>query len=391
MKKTGRIISYISVALVTALLCFAGMSLWLVNMAGGADNLERGAKLVQALRVIDEKFVEEPDLDAAVDTAISGMVASLGDKWSYYMTADEYEAYTLASQNSYRGIGVTITPEERGFRVVNVTRDTPAYEAGILPGELLTAVAGESTAGMTTEELQTLIASFGDESFELTIEDESGGARTVSLSTASVYTSPVSSMMLDGDVGYIILNNFRSGCAEDAIAAIEQLMADGAKALVFDVRYNGGGYVYEMTDLLDYLLPEGTIFTSVSRSGETETVESDADCVELPMAVLINDSSYSAAELFAAQLSEYGWATTVGESTTGKGRSQVSYILSDGSALHISHEAYLTSKGVDLAAEGGIDPDIAVDLSDEDKLNLYYGLLKPEDDAQLCAAVEAVS
>ena len=99
----------------------------------------------------------------------------------------------------------------------------------------------------------------------------------------------------------------------------------------------------------------------------------------------------SAAELFAAQLSEYGWATTVGESTTGKGRSQVSYILSDGSALHISHEAYLTSKGVDLAAEGGIEPDIAVDLSDEDKLNLYYGLLKPEDDAQLRAAVEAVS
>ena len=390
MKKYGRFISYVCTAVISAAVCFAAVSLWLVAAAGGTDNLERGAKLVQVLRVVDENFVEEADLDAATDAAASAMIASLGDQWSYYMTAEDYEAYQLHTQNSYRGIGVTIRAAENGFLIVDVPRGTPAYEAGLLPGETIVSVAGETTAGMETAELQEKIASFGDGEFTLGIVGTDGTERSVSISAAAVYSSPVSSRMLDGDIGYIELSNFSAGCAQDAIAAIEQLVSDGAKALVFDVRYNGGGYVSEMTDLLDYLLPEGVIFTSISRDGDEETVTSDADCVDLPMAVLINDNSYSAAELFAAQLHEYGWAQTVGESTTGKGRSQVTYTLYDGSAVHISHEAYITSQGHDLAAEGGIDPDFAVELTDEEKTELYYGILPIEDDIQLRAAVGAV-
>jgi len=148
--------------------------------------------------------------------------------------------------------------------------------------------------------------------------------------------------------------------------------------------------VHELTALLDYLLPEGDIFVARDRDGNETVTSSDAECISLPMAVLINDDSYSAAELFAAQLSEFGAAVTVGQPTTGKGRSQVSFMLFDGSAVHISQEAYLTSSRRDLAQQGGLVPDVQVMLTDEDEYSLYYRNLPYDEDEQLTAALDAL-
>jgi carboxyl-terminal processing protease len=142
--------------------------------------------------------------------------------------------------------------------------------------------------------------------------------------------------------------------------------------------------------MLDYLLPEGEIFVSVSKDGTEKVETSDASCVEMPMAVLVNQNSYSAAEFFAAALREYDWATVVGQQTTGKGRSQITKRLSDGSALHISTKKYMTPSRVDLSEVGGITPDIEIEISDEDFTSLYYDQLSHEDDEQLQAAVNAV-
>ena len=388
-KKKISVWTLVVAVLLTAALTLGAVFAGLCIFAGGVGNLERGAKLTQILHVLDSKFVEEPDLDKAVDAAAAGMIESLDDRWSYYMTAEQYQSYTQRTQNRYRGIGVTVAACDEGFALVDVSRDTPAYEAGLLPGEKLLRIDGEELAGWTTQQLQEKIQSYEDKSFTLTVQNEAGEQREVTLSMATVYSSPVSYELL-GSTGYIVLKNFSAGCADDAIAAVQELMEQGAQALVFDVRYNGGGYVHELTALLDYLLPEGDIFVSRSRDGEETVTTSDANCIDLPMAVLINADSYSAAELFAAQLSEFGAAVTVGEATTGKGRSQVSYTLMDGSAVHISHEAYLTSQRRDLAAEGGIQPDIPVELTEQEKTELYYKILPQDEDAQLQAALEAV-
>ena len=150
-----------------------------------------------------------------------------------------------------------------------------------------------------------------------------------------------------------------------------------------------GGYVTELTEILDYLLPEGNIFISRTNDGEEVTYTSDASCVDLPMAVLVNANSYSAAEFFAAQLRESVGAPVVGEQTSGKGYSQILFDLPDGSAIGLSTARYYTGKGVSLIGTG-LTPDTEVTLSEEDQQKLLVGELTPAEDAQFQAAVAAL-
>ena len=196
--------------------------------------------------------------------------------------------------------------------------------------------------------------------------------------------------MVTETVGYIKINNFNDRCAEEVLAKYEELEKEGAKAFVFDVRGNPGGYVHEMVEILDYLLPEGVLFRSEDYMGNVDEDKSDADCKTAPIAVLINGDSYSAAEFFAAALTEYEYAVTVGQPTTGKGRFQQTIPLSDGSAINLSVGKYTTPKGVDLSEVGGLKPMIPVDVSEETMNLLYSESLKAEEDTQLQAAIQAV-
>ena len=169
-------------------------------------------------------------------------------------------------------------------------------------------------------------------------------------------------------------------------------MEQGATSLIFDVRYNPGGYVTELVKILDYILPEGDLFRSVNYAGKEKVDVSDADCIEgIPMAVLINGSSYSAAEFFAAALEEYGYAVIVGEPTTGKGYYQQTYELGDGSAVGLSVGKYFTPQGVSLAEAGGLIPDVVVEVDDETAQGIYAGTLDPAQDPQIEAAIEAMN
>ena len=163
---------------------------------------------------------------------------------------------------------------------------------------------------------------------------------------------------------------------------MEKLLEQGAEKLIFDVRNNLGGYVHEMVDLLDYLLPEGPLFRSVNYMGMEDVEKSDADCLDIPMAVLINGNTYSAAEFFAAALSEYEWAITVGEATCGKGYYQTTIQLGDGSAVQLSTGAYTTPNGVNLTEVGGLKPDIPVEPAQT--------VVSLMEDPQILAALEAL-
>lgn len=369
-------------------MCMVGV---LMLRFGGLSGFPYAAKFAEVYGAIKNDYIGQADMDAVSDAAYSAMVKTAGDRWSYYMTAEEYEQYKLRQNNSYNGIGVTIKKDDVSglYQVIVVQEDTPASRAGIKAGDLMVCFSGQSLAGKSSEDIKTLISGT-KEAFELTLRDESGAERTVSVSKAVVHTEPVSYELLDGGIGYIRIKNFENGVGDDIIAALDELTEQGAKGVVFDVRNNPGGLLTELLKALDHILPEGDLFVSVTKTGKEKVSTSDASCVKLPMAVLINANTYSAAEFFGAALSEYDWATLVGSPSTGKSRSQVNIMLLDGSAVHLSTNGYLTPDRTDLAKQGGLKPDKEVALSENDENALIAGVLNKADDAQLKAALTAL-
>lgn len=349
------------------------------------------AKTAEIGAYLDRFFIDDYDEEKLADAAASAMVEATGDRWSYYLTAEEKSSYDEQMQNAYVGIGVTITAQEElgGMRIEAVTAGGPAEEAGLLTGDIITEVEGEKTLdlGMTGTRAKvrgeegtfvTLTILRGEESFPVSVERR------------SIQTPVATYEMLDGQIGYIKIANFDTRCAEETNAAMDELIAQDAKALIFDVRNNGGGYKNELVKVLDKILPEGILFQSEDYQGSKQIDRSDADCIDLPMAVLVNQDSYSAAEFFAAAIQEYDWGTVVGTKTVGKGNFQTAFTLSDGSMLNLSIGKYYTPQGRSLT-DTGITPDVEIALSDKDGAKLYYGQLEKADDAQLQAAIREIT
>lgn len=344
-------------------------------------------KLEQLEALIEEKFIGEADAVMLEDAAADAMVKATGDRWSYYMSAEEYETYREQSENAYVGVGITIQAADdgSGFLIVEVAAGGPAEEAGIQVKDLLIGVNDVDIRGMDMAEVRSLVK--GEENTDVTLKVLRGNKDTaVSVLRRKVQTPVATYEMLEDGISLITIENFDERCGEESIAAIEALLEAGAQKLIFDVRYNPGGYADELVDLLDYLLPEGELFRTVRYDGQEHVDTSDADCLEIPMAVLVNESSYSAAEFFAAALQEYGAAIVVGEKTVGKGYFQTTHRLSDGSAVSLSIGKYFTPKGVSLA-ETGVTPDLVIPVEEETAAEIYYGTLAPEEDPQLQAAV----
>lgn len=374
-----RLLSYVLVAALASGMTFALMA------SSGTTKLEQ----LQAL--IEKYFVGETDSAQLQDAAAAAMVSATGDKWSYYIPAAQYDAHMEQMQNAYVGIGVTISTEdtEEGFLVQQVEPGGGAADAGIEAGDILVEIEGQSVVEIGLNAASELIR--GEENTQVRVVVLRGGERMeFSVTRRTIQVVVAQGQMLTDDIGFVRITNFDERCADETLAAIEQLLGQGAQALIFDVRFNPGGYKTELVEVLDYLLPEGALFRSESYDGKESVSTSDEACLEIPMAVLINESSYSAAEFFAAALNEYDWAVLVGEPTTGKGYFQNTFRLQDGSAVGLSVGKYYTPNGVSLADEGGLKPEIQVDLDEETKAKIYAGTLKPEEDPQIQAAIEAL-
>lgn len=379
MKLLQKSLSYLLVAVLAA-----GVTLFFVGNEGQAYS-----KLTELKSVIDYYFIDVADSKAVEDAAAEAMVAALDDRWSYYMTAEEYRSYQEQMANAYVGIGVHVTKREDGYiDVVKVEENGPAAEAGVVSGDIVVAVDGQDVSGMTLDEVKNMVRGEEGTRVKLMLK-RNGEALTVELERRAIQSIVARGTMLKDNIGLVTIENFDSRCAEETLEVIEQLLEQGAKGLIFDVRFNPGGYKKELTKILDYLLPEGVLFRSVDYSEKESTDMSDAQCLEIPMAVLINGDSYSAAEFFAAALSEYGVARLVGEPTTGKGHFQSTFELSDGSAAVISIGKYCTPNGVSLT-DVGLTPDIVVEVDDESYAQIYYGTLAPEEDPQIQAALNAL-
>ena len=349
------------------------------------------AKAAEVQEIIETYFIDDYDEDTLADGAASGMVDATGDEWSYYLSADEVAAYEESMANAYVGVGITITEdaEAGGMRVEEVVSGGPAEEAGIRMGDLLLAVEGEDVLPLGIDGTRNLVR--GEEGTHVNMHFSRNGTEyDVSVERRSIETPVVTGELLDENIGYIKIDNFDERSAAETIAFVKDLIGQGAEALLFDVRFNPGGYADELVKVLDYLLPEGDLFRSVDYAGREEVDTSDASCVELPMAVLVNEDSYSAAEFFAAALQEYEWATIVGSQTYGKGNFQTAFYLSDGSMVNLSIGKYYTPGGKSLS-ETGVTPDVVVDLDDEQYALLYYNALEQADDPQFQAAIDTLT
>ena len=347
-------------------------------------------KLEQLQAIIEERYIGEVDVTAMEDSAAAAMVAAIGDRWSGYIAAADYQDYLDRMNNSYVGVGMTIQAlEEGGFEVVRVEPTGPAAEAGVEAGDVIVGVNGMDATTHTASELSAIVKGKAGTTVDITFR-RGGEERTLTIQRREIQTMVAEGRMLEGNVGLVSIYNFDSRCHDETIAAIEELLDQGAEKLIFDVRNNPGGYQKELVKILDYLLPEGPLFRSEYYTGQVLVDESDADCLEIPMAVLINGDSYSAAEFFAAALEEYEAAVTVGQPTTGKGYFQTAIELNDGSAVRLSVGRYTTPNGVSLADEGGLVPNIQVEVDDAAYVAIAAGILDPEEDPQILAALDAL-
>jgi len=384
MKVTKLLTKVLSYVLVAALASY-------VTFAFTVGSGTYVSKLEQLEYLITERFVGEADTTRMNDAAAAAMVNSLGDRWSYYIPADQYADYVAQMENAYVGIGVTIEPEETtgGFLILQVEPSGGAKAAGILPGDVIVAVDGQRVTDLGVDAAKNKVRGEEGSTVELTVLRD-GAEQTFSVIRQMIQVAVATGQMLENQIGFVQITNFDERCAQETLFEIEELLAQGAKALIFDVRFNPGGYKTELVEILDYLLPEGDLFISRSYTGKQTVDTSDADCLEMPMAVLINAESYSAAEFFAAALEEYDWAVTVGEPTVGKGNFQNTFQLKDGSAVGLSVGKYFTPKGVSLSEVGGLKPQIEAPVDGETAANIYAGLIDPMEDPQVQAAIQAL-
>lgn len=367
----------------------------MLDLVGGKEDFDEAKRYIEIKDVVEEQYIDEVSRQALGNYAAAAMVSGLADNWSYYMSADEYKTYQLNSANEYSGIGMSIMKQDDGsFQVVSVNADSPTGLAGLGAGDVITSVDGEDITGMSLDEARKLIRSKMNGKFTLGL----GRKNSIEVDCSSVYQSAVNYRLEKTEAGYVQILNFEAGSGDDAIAAVEELLNQGAVALCIDLRGNPGGLDTEAAKFLDYLLPNGTLFIETDKQGNEKVTTSDGMCIQLPMCVLVNTETFGEAEVCAVVLQEYQWATVLGEATTGKTRTQETIPLEDGSALRLSTGTYLTGNRTDISAKGGVVPDLILYNSDasatgttEGTVGESTGVGASSNDEQLMQALKLLS
>ena len=350
------------------------------------EKAEKYSRLEALDTYVRENFyLEELDEQMLMDGILKGYVYGLDDPYSQYLTDEEYSALQQRDSGKSIGIGVTVQRTEEGFaEIVEVAEGSPAEASGLLVGDLIVAVEGKSFADMEYVDAVEMVRGDPDTVVKLTVRRD-GKDKDYSITRKEFDSITVKSQLIDGHIGYIRILRFRENTDEQFRKALEDIIANGADALLFDVRNNGGGLADSLQNMLDPLLPEGVIAVAEYRSGVTENiVVSDAEETDLPMIVLVNENSASAAELFAASLRDFKDAKLIGKKTFGKGVMQTTRGMADGGALTLTVATYRTTRS-ECYHGIGLEPDQTVETGEDTDIEAF----DPETDPQLAAAVAA--
>ncbi|MFY9176984.1 MAG: S41 family peptidase [Caldicoprobacterales bacterium] len=322
-------------------------------------------KLDNVRRDIEKNYIEEIDREKLFEGALKGMVSSLEDPYSYYLTEEELEDFNVATSGTYQGIGVSIEKsEDNQIMIFQVFKNSPAMEAGLLTGDKIIKVDGQDVDWSVYEQAVAMMKSGEPGStVKLTIIRD-GETKEVEVRRDIVEIPDMEYEMLDNDIGYIWLYSFDGPAAKNFKNAIEELQDQGMKGLILDLRGNGGGLLEVCREIADVLLPEGLVVYSESRSGQRTEYKSDADALGIPLVILVNEYSASASEVLTGAIQDYGMGTVIGTTTFGKGVVQTMKPYEDGGALKLTTYKYFTPKGRDINKKG-IEPDIKVEMTEE--------------------------
>lgn len=328
------------------------------------------------------------------DAAIDAMVKELGDPYSRYMSASDFENYKEEHEEDYIGIGIEIVfdTEEETMIVLSPYSGSPAQRAGIIPGDIITEVDGIAVNATSYDKIISHIRGEGaEEGAKVKIKvkrKDKDDEIEIEVIRERVEIQTVSFEKLEDNIGYIKIAEFKNRTAEEFTAALETLKDMEISSLIIDLRNNPGGYAHTVISMCDMLLPEGIIAYLEDSEGQRKYFNSDAKELGLPMAILINGGTASASELLAGSVQAYGLGTVIGEKSYGKAVGQSVYEIEGNSALYLTNSRYFTPKG-DCIDGKGITPDIEIKLSDEKFVRL--GLLEKEEDDQLMAAIETLT
>ena len=339
---------------------------------------------------LERKYIGEINDEDLIEGAIKGYVAGLGDPYTVYYTKEEMEDIMQETNGNYVGIGIymTLDTEKNAILVLSPIENSPAEEAGILPGDIITKVDGVSYTGDQLDEASNKIK--GKEGTKVTLEILRGEeTKTFEIERRKVLISHITTKVLENNIGYIAISDFEGGCADEFREKYLELEKQGITKLIIDIRDNGGGIVDEALEIAEMITDKGsTLLITTDKNEKEDVTKSTSDpIINMPIVLLTNEYSASASEILAAALKENGKATLVGTTTYGKGIIQELHQLSDGSGLKITTNEYFTPNH-NAIHEIGIEPDIEVELSDEAKAQLE---LPEEDDTQLQKAIEVLN
>ena len=352
--------------------------------------LSRSAKVEIMESYLDQYYVEEFDKTLVEEMLFSGMVAGVGDRYTYYMPEETLEQYLENTNGNFDGVGIEVYTTQDGEVVISrVMEGQPAQQAGLQEGDVIIGVDGEDMRGKMISDVAAKIR--GKAGTEVTIEvlrKSTGETLKMTMQRAVVVMESVDSRMINGKIGYISISGFKENTYDQFKAALDALQKDGMKGLVLDLRDNPGGLVKSVYQIGEELLPEGTMVYTLDKKEKRDDLKCDGTYLDIPLVVLVNENSASASEILAGAVKDTDRGTLVGMQTFGKGLVQRLFTLPDGSGLNVTIQKYYTPKGTSIHGIG-IEPDEVVQLG-EKYLATSLTDIPEDEDAQLQKALEVL-
>ena len=360
-----------------------------VNFADEGLDAQKIAKFQDIIEFVKENYYTEYDMNELVEGAIEGFVEALGDPYGSYYAPGDMDGYTSFIDGSYTGIGFKSSACDEGMKVIEVFEDSPAERAGIVAGDIVTAIDGTKVSELSSEEISAKLGIQGTE-IRLGIIGTDGVSEEISLTVEVIKLTTVHYKALDNDIKYIYISQFIDGTAEEFKEALETAASGACRGIVIDLRNNPGGYEKEASSVADMLLPEGTIATSRDRHGNVlRTVKSDKNEITVPVVLLVNQNSASAAELLTGAFRDFEKGEIVGVKTYGKALAQINHVYDfDGSGIVLTTSRYFTPSGECIDGVG-IEPTVNVEIAEEYR-NLSPLSIPAESDSQLAKAIEII-
>lgn len=324
------------------------------------DNLLQLEREVEG--ILEENYYQPIERSSLENGALEGMIGSLGDPYSAYYSPEDYLSLQEHTSGEFVGVGVLLEMKDGQLTVVSPIENTPASEAGIVAGDIVLAVDGEPVAGKSEEEAAAMVR--GEDGSQVVLRIRRGDQEMdINLVRRRIEIPVVHSQMMERDgkkIGYVSLDQFSMDAGAKLRGAVDKLLAEGAQALVLDLRYNGGGLLDESVEVASIFIENGPIVSVVGRDGASEVYEARGDANETtPIIVLVNGYTASASEIVAGALKDDHRARLVGDKTFGKGVVQLLYPLTNGGALKFTSGSYHTPSGIDIN-KVGIEPDVPV-------------------------------